>query len=205
MPVARTKQIRTGYAARLRRVNARHPKVMRRRAAASGWRGRLVCSPRSRDRIMTILLWLAVAALILIGLAGTILPALPGAIFIVTGIALGASIDAFARVPVWQLASSSESRPASSAWCEELSGRDSSNRSPRCAGRAARSGPARRPAPPLHGLGSRPAALVRDRSRSKACADSDAPSTPPGIDVWTLRRPGALLEHEYPGHGDRNK
>ena len=41
---------------------------------------------------MTILLWLAVAALILVGLAGTILPALPGAVFVFAGIALGAWI-----------------------------------------------------------------------------------------------------------------
>ena len=50
---------------------------------------------------MTILLWLAAAALILIGLAGTILPALPGAVFVFAGIALGAWIDDFTRVPVW--------------------------------------------------------------------------------------------------------
>lgn len=50
---------------------------------------------------MTILLWLIAAALILIGLAGTILPALPGAVFVFAGIALGAWIDDFAHVPVW--------------------------------------------------------------------------------------------------------
>ncbi len=56
---------------------------------------------REHRTSMTILLWLGAAALIVIGLAGTILPALPGAIFVFAGIALGAWIDDFARVPVW--------------------------------------------------------------------------------------------------------
>ena len=50
---------------------------------------------------MTILLWLLAAALIIVGLAGTILPALPGVTLIFTGIVLGAWIDGFARIPVW--------------------------------------------------------------------------------------------------------
>ena len=57
--------------------------------------------PREHRTHMTILLWLAVAALILVGLAGTILPALPGAVFVFAGIALGAWIDDFTRVPLW--------------------------------------------------------------------------------------------------------
>ena len=56
---------------------------------------------RKHRTFMTILLWLAAAALILIGLAGTILPALPGVVFVFAGIALGAWIDDFAHVPVW--------------------------------------------------------------------------------------------------------
>ena len=56
---------------------------------------------RKHHTLMTILLWLAAAALILIGLAGTILPALPGVVFVFAGIALGAWIDDFAHVPVW--------------------------------------------------------------------------------------------------------
>ena len=66
---------------------------------------RLLSSPARRANelraSMNILLWLAAAALILIGIAGTILPALPGVVFIFAGIALGAWIDDFARVPVW--------------------------------------------------------------------------------------------------------
>jgi uncharacterized protein len=44
------------------------------------------------------LLWLLSAALILLGLAGTVLPALPGTLFVLAGILLGAWIDGFTRV-----------------------------------------------------------------------------------------------------------
>ncbi len=44
------------------------------------------------------LLWAASAALILLGLAGTVLPALPGTLFVLGGIVLGAWIDGFTRV-----------------------------------------------------------------------------------------------------------
>ncbi len=44
------------------------------------------------------LLWTASAALILLGLAGTVLPALPGTLFVLGGIVLGAWIDGFTRV-----------------------------------------------------------------------------------------------------------
>jgi len=48
---------------------------------------------------MTVtLLWLLSAALILVGLAGTVLPALPGTLFVLGGIVLGAWIDDFSRV-----------------------------------------------------------------------------------------------------------
>ena len=44
------------------------------------------------------LLWLASVALMLVGLAGTVLPALPGTLFVLAGIVLGAWIDDFTRV-----------------------------------------------------------------------------------------------------------
>jgi uncharacterized protein YqgC (DUF456 family) len=44
------------------------------------------------------LLWLLSIALILIGLAGIVLPALPGTILVLAGIILGAWIDDFTRV-----------------------------------------------------------------------------------------------------------
>ena len=48
---------------------------------------------------MTVtMLWLLSVALILVGLAGTVLPALPGTAFVLGGIVLGAWIDDFARV-----------------------------------------------------------------------------------------------------------
>ena len=45
-----------------------------------------------------ILLWILCAALILVGLAGTVLPALPGTVLVWGGILLGAWIDDFTRV-----------------------------------------------------------------------------------------------------------
>jgi hypothetical protein len=47
------------------------------------------------------LLWILSVALILVGLAGIVLPALPGVILIFAGIALGAWIDDFQRVGGW--------------------------------------------------------------------------------------------------------
>lgn len=47
------------------------------------------------------LLWALSIALILGGLAGTVLPVLPGSLLIFAGILVGAWIDDFARVPVW--------------------------------------------------------------------------------------------------------
>ncbi len=44
------------------------------------------------------LLWLASIGLIVAGLAGTVLPALPGTLFVLAGIVLGAWIDDFTRV-----------------------------------------------------------------------------------------------------------
>lgn len=52
---------------------------------------------------MTILLWILAVALVVIGLIGTVLPALPGAMLIVVGLVLAAWADGFARVGVWTL------------------------------------------------------------------------------------------------------
>lgn len=53
---------------------------------------------------MTALLWILAVVLIAVGIAGTILPALPGAILVFGGIVLAAWIDDFTRIPVWLLA-----------------------------------------------------------------------------------------------------
>ena len=43
-------------------------------------------------------LWVVAAALVLVGVAGTILPALPGPILVFAGLCLGAWIDGFTRI-----------------------------------------------------------------------------------------------------------
>jgi uncharacterized protein YqgC (DUF456 family) len=53
---------------------------------------------------MTVLLWVVAVALIAVGVVGTVLPALPGAILVFAGIALAAWIDDFARISGWTLA-----------------------------------------------------------------------------------------------------
>ncbi|MFO1414892.1 MAG: DUF456 domain-containing protein [Burkholderiales bacterium] len=50
---------------------------------------------------MTIFLWLLAIALIVLGIAGTILPALPGVTLVFGGILLAAWIDHFTRIPGW--------------------------------------------------------------------------------------------------------
>jgi uncharacterized protein YqgC (DUF456 family) len=45
-----------------------------------------------------IALWLLSTALIVVGVVGTVLPALPGTLFVLAGIVLGAWIDDFTRV-----------------------------------------------------------------------------------------------------------
>ena len=50
---------------------------------------------------MAVLLWIIAVALILVGIAGTVLPVLPGAILVFAGILLAAWIDDFTRIPVW--------------------------------------------------------------------------------------------------------
>ena len=50
---------------------------------------------------MTTLLWILAVAMIIIGVAGTVLPALPGAALVFGGIALAAWIDSFAEISGW--------------------------------------------------------------------------------------------------------
>jgi uncharacterized protein len=49
---------------------------------------------------LSLLWWILSAALIAVGVAGTVLPALPGTILVLAGIVLGAWIDGFTRVSV---------------------------------------------------------------------------------------------------------
>ena len=47
--------------------------------------------------------WVVSAALIIVGLAGTVLPALPGTAFVLAGIVLAAWIDDFQRITGWTI------------------------------------------------------------------------------------------------------
>jgi len=47
---------------------------------------------------MEVLWWILSAVLIAVGVAGTVLPALPGPVFVLAGVALAAWIDGFTRV-----------------------------------------------------------------------------------------------------------
>jgi hypothetical protein len=47
---------------------------------------------------MTTLLWIVAVAMIVIGVVGTVLPALPGAVFVLGGVALAAWIGGFATI-----------------------------------------------------------------------------------------------------------
>jgi hypothetical protein len=49
-------------------------------------------------------LWIAAVLMIVVGVAGTVLPALPGVIFVFGGIALAAWIDGFSVISGWTLA-----------------------------------------------------------------------------------------------------
>src|SRR5689334_443413 len=49
----------------------------------------------------TALLWLAVALLVLVGLAGAVLPAIPGVPLVFAGLWLGAWIDGYEKVSAW--------------------------------------------------------------------------------------------------------
>jgi uncharacterized protein YqgC (DUF456 family) len=50
---------------------------------------------------MTVALWVLAVALIVVGVVGTVLPALPGAILVFAGVLLGAWIDDFTRISGW--------------------------------------------------------------------------------------------------------
>ena len=50
---------------------------------------------------MTTALWLVAITMIVIGIAGTVLPALPGLVLVFGGIALAAWIDDFTRISAW--------------------------------------------------------------------------------------------------------
>jgi uncharacterized protein YqgC (DUF456 family) len=52
---------------------------------------------------MAVLLWLVGILLVGVGLAGVVLPALPGTILILLGLVVAASADGFTRVGVWTL------------------------------------------------------------------------------------------------------
>jgi uncharacterized protein YqgC (DUF456 family) len=50
---------------------------------------------------MDTVLWILVAVLVAVGVAGTVLPALPGAILVFAGVLLAAWIDDFTRISGW--------------------------------------------------------------------------------------------------------
>ena len=52
---------------------------------------------------MTTLLWILCVLLIAVGIAGTVLPAIPGVLFVWLGILLGGWIDGFSRVGGWTI------------------------------------------------------------------------------------------------------
>lgn len=52
---------------------------------------------------MDVALWVIAVMLIVVGAAGTVLPALPGAILVFAGVALAAWIDGFARISGWTI------------------------------------------------------------------------------------------------------
>lgn len=75
------------------------------RCPLAGWVLRLpAVRVDNADAMTATLLWILAAALIVAGLAGTILPALPGTALVLAGIVLGAWIDDFARVGAGTLA-----------------------------------------------------------------------------------------------------
>jgi uncharacterized protein YqgC (DUF456 family) len=52
---------------------------------------------------MNVLLWIVGIVLVIVGLVGTVLPALPGALLIVAGLVVAAWADGFTKVGVWPL------------------------------------------------------------------------------------------------------
>ncbi len=59
--------------------------------------------PCSND-IVSILLWVLCVVMVIIGLVGVVMPALPGHMLILAGLIVGAWADGFMRVGVWTLA-----------------------------------------------------------------------------------------------------
>ena len=53
---------------------------------------------------MNTALWIVAVLMIVVGVAGTVLPALPGVVFVFGGIALAAWIDGFTLISGWTLA-----------------------------------------------------------------------------------------------------
>jgi uncharacterized protein YqgC (DUF456 family) len=53
---------------------------------------------------MTVLLWILAIAMIAVGVAGTVLPALPGVALVFAGMLVAAWIDDFTRIPGWVVA-----------------------------------------------------------------------------------------------------
>jgi uncharacterized protein len=53
---------------------------------------------------VTVVLWILAVSLVVVGVVGTVLPALPGAILVFAGVALAAWIDDFARISGWTVA-----------------------------------------------------------------------------------------------------
>lgn len=54
-------------------------------------------------QVMAVLLWIAGVALVVIGIAGIVFPAMPGHVLIFAGLLLAARADDFARVGPWTL------------------------------------------------------------------------------------------------------
>lgn len=54
--------------------------------------------------MQTTALWVLAALLVVLGLAGTVLPGLPGTVLVYAGLLLGAWVDGFERVGGWTLA-----------------------------------------------------------------------------------------------------
>lgn len=52
---------------------------------------------------MDTVLWLIAGAMIVVGVAGTVLPALPGVVFVFAGIVLAAWIDGFTTISGWTI------------------------------------------------------------------------------------------------------
>jgi uncharacterized protein YqgC (DUF456 family) len=52
---------------------------------------------------MTVLLWILAVAMVVVGLIGVVMPALPGHMLILAGLIVGAWAEGFTRVGVWTL------------------------------------------------------------------------------------------------------